>query len=63
MKLNNMMRKIKFESPAVLKVVHLECESPIMAGSVVTNDTEVKTTGQQVEEYNFSDTQFNQEWE
>ena len=38
-------------------------DSPVLATSVVTLDTEVRTTGQKVEEYNFDEVTFNQVWE
>jgi len=55
--------RLPFESPAVLKVVRIAQESEIMAGSVVTGDSKVRTAGQEVQDYDFSDTSFNQEWE
>ncbi len=57
------MRKERFESPAVIQVLELDYDREIMAGSVVTVDSEVKTTGQEVKTYDFSDTSFNQDWE
>lgn len=38
-------------------------DSPVLATSVVTLDSEVRTTGQKVEEYNFDEVTFNQVWE
>jgi hypothetical protein len=52
-----------YQSPCVLKTLPLEMESNLLAGSVVTKDTGVKSTGQEVTTYDFSGTQFNQEWE
>lgn len=41
----------------------VELDAAVLATSVVTLDTEVRTTGQKVEEYNFSEVTFNQVWE
>ena len=41
----------------------MELESPILAGSVVNNSSEIKTTGQEVVPYDFSNSSFNQVWE
>jgi len=57
------MNKHQFESPAILKVIPVAMESAILSGSVVTKDTAVKTTGQKVYSYDFTDTSFNQDWE
>ena len=53
----------KYLAPCVLKIVPVLLEEDILAGSVVTADTEVKTTGQEVKSYDFSETSFNQVWE
>jgi hypothetical protein len=58
-----MAGKEKYISPVVLKRVSLFLEGTILAGSVVNNSTSVKTAGQQVVEYNFSDPSFNSGWE
>lgn len=58
------MNKKKYLAPCVLKTVEVLSEEDILTGSVVTNSTEVKTTGQEVVEYDFSsDPSFNQVWE
>ncbi len=58
------VNKPLFESPAIVKVVHVAYENDILTGSVVrTSETEVKTNGQEVKSYDFSDTSFNQDWE
>jgi hypothetical protein len=58
------VKKSLFESPAIVKVVHVAYENDILVGSVVKGGkTEVQTTGQQVKSYDFSDTSFNQDWE
>ena len=53
----------KYSSPAVLKEVPICFETRLLAGSVVTKDTGVKTAGQEVSTYDFSSSSFNQEWE
>ncbi|MBQ9462782.1 MAG: hypothetical protein IJU68_03905 [Bacteroidales bacterium] len=40
-----------YVSPAVLEDVHLEMENRILAQSVVTEDTEVESAGQQIEDH------------
>ncbi len=58
------VKKSLFESPAIVKVVHVAYENDILTGSVVkTSETEVKTNGQEVKSYDFSGTSFNQDWE
>lgn len=58
------VKKSLFESPAIVQVIHVAYENDILAGSVVkTSQSEVKTNGQEVKSYNFSDTSFNQDWE
>ena len=56
-----MKRKHKFETPTVLQAVDLSLEGGLLAQSVVENLT-IKTTGQEVEEHDFSDATFNHEW-
>lgn len=51
-----------YQTPRVLQDLPLELESEILAGSV-SEKTTVKSTGQEVEEYDFSTTSFNQDWE
>ena len=56
-----MKRKQKFETPAVLQAVDLSLEGRLLQNSVVDNLT-VKTTGQEVKEWDFDESQFNHEW-
>ena len=58
-----MNRKIAYITPAVIKRVSVELESPVLAGSVVNEHSEIKTTGQEVVTHDFSDSSFNQVWE
>jgi hypothetical protein len=58
-----MKSRKKYSSPAVLKEVPICLKTQVLAGSVVTKDTGVKTTGQEVSTYDFSSSSFNQEWE
>lgn len=57
------VRKLAYIAPAVINRVSVELETPILAGSVVTNDSVIQTTGQGVETHDFSDSSFNQVWE
>ena len=41
----------------------MELETPILAGSVVNKSSKIETTGQEVIEYDFNDSSFNQVWE
>ena len=56
------MMKIVYAAPCVLKKLPVELESDFLAGSTVTKNTKVKSTGQETVSYDFSDTQFNQQW-
>lgn len=59
-----MRRKAKFyEAPAVRTGVGFLGSGPILASSVVTSKSKVRTTGQEVVTYDFSGSEFNQEWE
>ena len=51
-----------YQAPRVLNEQHVELESDLLTGSVVKTNTEVKTTGQKVDTYDFSAPQFNQDW-
>ena len=53
----------KYLAPRVLNTVDVLLEEDFLAGSVVTKDTEVKTTGQEVVTHDFSNSSFNQVWE
>ena len=57
------MKLKRYIAPCVKKLVAVEVETDLLAGSVVTPDTQVRATGQQVDSYDFSDTQFNQNWD
>lgn len=57
------MNKKKYLAPCVLNTVDVLLEEDFLTGSVVTKDTQVKTTGQEVVSHDFSDTSFNQVWE
>ena len=62
--MSEMARKLKYIAPDILKQVSVCLEDGILAGSVVTKDTSIKTAGQQTETYDFSDSSsFTQEWE
>ena len=57
-----MRQKKQFTRPAVLQELSLLPDMPILAGSVVDNTT-VYSTGQDVVNHDFSDEDFNHEWE
>ena len=57
------MNKKKYLAPRVLNTVDVLLEEDFLTGSVVTKDTQVKSTGQEVVSHDFSDTSFNQVWE
>ena len=57
-----MMKKKDYKKPEVLRIVRLSMNGKVLAGSVV-NDAEVKSMGQEVIEYDFSDDSFNHDWE
>ena len=53
-----------YRHPEVLREVRTETESAFLLGSVVDNLAPVESTGQEVKEYNFADTDsFNHTWE
>ena len=62
--MHKMKQKKQFTRPAILQELSLLPETPILAGSVVDNTT-ILSTGQTVENYDFSPEQsdFNHEWE
>ena len=62
--MHKMKQKKQFTRPAILQELSLLPDSPILAGSVVDNTT-ILSTGQTVENYDFSPEQsdFNHEWE
>ena len=58
------MKKMKthYQAPVILEDVYMETENRILASSsVVTDDTEVVSTGQEVETVDLSE--FNHSWE
>lgn len=58
-----MNNKKHYKAPAVLRSASVEMESPILTGSVVTNNTTIETAGQKVETRDFSEAGFNSTWE
>lgn len=58
-----MAKKLNYIAPGIIKQVSVCLENGILAGSVVTKDSSIKTAGQQTETYDFSDPSFNQVWE
>lgn len=60
--MHKMKKKKQFVRPAVLQDLSLLPETPILAGSVVDNAT-IVSTGQEVENYDFSGDDFNHNWE
>ena len=56
-----MTRKKVYKAPVILREVNLQVEGEILAGSVVDTTT-VVSTGQEVEEYDFSQPEFNHDW-
>ena len=60
--MHKMKQKKQFTRPAVLQELSLLPDSPILAGSVVDNTT-IVSTGQEVEQHDFSGEDFNHNWE
>ena len=60
--MHKMKQKKHFVRPAVLQELSLLPDMPILAGSLVDNAT-IVSTGQDVENYDFSGDDFNHEWE
>lgn len=61
-KANNMMKtKKRFESPRVLSELMLQTEGFFLA-SVVDTEITLESTGQKVENHDFSESEFNHEW-
>ena len=58
-----MHQKKKYQSPRVLKTVPVSLENELLAGSEVSATTTVTTKGQEVESYDFSQPEFNHQWE
>ena len=57
-----MAMKKQFVKPVVLGELSLQGDKPILEGSVVDNTT-IVSTGQAVENHDFSGTEFNHQWE
>lgn len=53
--------KQKFEAPRILREMELSPEGLLMA-SVVDTGVKLETTGQKVENHDFSGSEFNHEW-
>jgi hypothetical protein len=60
--MHKMKQKKQFVRPAVLQELSLLPDMPILAGSLVDNAT-IVSTGQEVEEHDFSGSDFNHDWE
>jgi len=59
------MKRQNFEPPRIIKHLEYELENPVLSESLV-NDLTVRSTGQKVEEYDFSkdnEQGFNFDWE
>lgn len=57
-----MKQKKQFTRPAILQELTLLPESPILQGSTVDN-TVIVSTGQDVENHDFSDESFDHQWQ
>ena len=55
------MKRYDYIAPSVLRVVSVCVEKALMAGSVMENPN-VKSVGQEVDTYDFSDGSFNHNW-
>ena len=53
----------RYTSPRVLQETEILLERDFLTGSLVDNIESVTTTGQEVETFDFSETQFNHNWE
>jgi hypothetical protein len=56
-------KKLNYTAPAVINDLVLELEAEILGASVVTEETDVETKGQEIETHDFTDSSFNQTWE
>ena len=56
-------KKMKYSAPIILEDLALELEAEILGASVVTEETNVETKGQEIETHDFTDPSFNQTWE
>ena len=59
--MNTMKQKKTFITPAILQALSLHGETPILTGSVAEQTT-VTATGQEVQDYDWSDSSFNHNW-
>jgi len=57
-----MTQKLRYATPIILREVNLHTEGTLLAGSVVDNSN-VTSVGQKIDEYDFSQTTFNHDWE
>ena len=57
-----MKQKQKFESPRVMGELRLEPEGVLLV-SIVDTKVTVETTGQKVENHDFSGSEFNHDWQ
>ena len=56
------MKRNDYIAPNVLRVVSVRVENALMAGSVM-EEPNVKSVGQEVDTYDFSDSSFNHNWD
>ena len=61
--MNKTKQKIPYTPPRVVRSLSLEMEQAILGGSVVDKIEGVHAVPQDVQTYDFSDTQFNHHWE
>lgn len=52
-----------YQSPSIKKQVAVQLEVNLLAGSVVTKNNDIQTTGQQVNNVDMAGTSFNHVWE
>ncbi len=57
-----MQSKMKYQRPCILKMVLVSLEEEILAASVVTKASTIRSIGQEVTEIDASGSDFNQEW-
>ena len=57
-----MKKKKQFIRPEILLEMNLQGDKPILEGSVA-DDVTIVSTGQAVENHDFSGTEFNHQWE
>ena len=56
-------RKQAFASPIIIQEVRLDISAPLLAGSVLTNKSNIETAAQKVDDHSFSDSLFDSKWE